>query len=711
VTEDVPRPALEAMLEARSVAVVGASTRPASFGRRVVDEISKSASRPEIHLVNPSYSSIDGRECVASLDDVPGPVDLVLLGVPDFALESEMQKAAKRGDRSAVIFGSAFEPAEDRPADGLALGSRLSEIALDAGMALCGAGCMGFVNVVHGLRAIGYVEPDPIPLGPLALVSCSGSAFSAMLRTSRPFGWTIAVSSGQELVTSAGSYVDYAVGLPGTRVVALLLEAIHEPDVLSAALARAAEKDVVVVALTVGRSEAGKAMVVAHSGALAGSDAAWEALFDRHGVIRVGDLDEMADTLELFCSNRRPGPRPANGGGVATVHDSGGERALAVDLAADLGLRFAAISSETESRLTKFLERGLAPCNPLDLWSTGADTADRFGGALVALAEDPETDAVALSVDLVYEYDGDDSYEKALIETHAATSKPVVLLSNIGCAIDPAAAARLRAAGVPVLEGTRTGMLAMRHLLEWRDAVARRQPEPHRIDKERSRRWLARLRAGALSGTESLALVSDYGIPVTRTARATTCDEALALAAQIGLPVVMKTDVAGIAHKSDVGGVVAGLDSTDAIARAYDDMARRLGPEVLLAETAPPGVEIALGIVRDPQLGPIVVVGAGGVLVEVIGDRRVGLPPIDIVHAHRMLEGLGVRALLDGARGRERCDVEALARAVVSISELATELASGLAGFDVNPVRCGPTGVVALDALVVAQRQRIAPER
>jgi acyl-CoA synthetase (NDP forming) len=560
---------------------------------------------------------------------------------------------------------------------------------------------MGFVNVVHGLRAIGYVEPDPIPPGPLALVSCSGSAFSAMLRTSRPFGWTIAVSCGQELVTPAGSYVDYAVGLPGTRVVALLLEAIHEPDVLSAALATAAEKDVVVVALTVGRSEAGKAMVVAHSGALAGNDAAWEALFDRHGVIRVGDLDEMADTLELFCSKRRPGPRPANGGGIATVHDSGGERALAVDLAADLGLRFAAISPETESRLTEFLDGGLAPCNPLDLWSTGADTADRFGGALVALAEDPETDAVALSVDLVYEYDGDDSYEKALIETHAATGKPVVLLSNIRCAIDPAAAARLRAAGIPALEGTRTGMLAMRHLLEWRDAVGRRLPETHRIDEERSRRWLARLEAGALSGTESLALVSDYGIPVTRTALATTRDEALALAAEIGLPVVMKTDVRGIAHKSDVGGVVIGLESTQAVASAYDDMARRLGPEVLLAESAPEGVEIALGVVRDPALGPIIVVGAGGVLVELLGDRGVGLPPIDYPHAARMIEGLGVRALLDGVRGAERSDTDALVRAVVAISVLATELAGGIEALDVNPLRCSPSGVVALDALVV----------
>jgi acetate---CoA ligase (ADP-forming) len=702
VTAPVPRPALEAMLEARSVAVVGASARPASFGRRLVDEITKSRSLPEIHLVNPGYSEIDGRPCVASLDDIPGPVDLVLLGVPDSALETEMAKAVERGDRSAVIFGSAFEPVGQPLSDGIALRTRLSVMAKDAEMALCGAGCMGFVNISYGLRAIGYVEPDPIPSGPLALVSCSGSAFSAMLRTSRPFGWTIAVSSGQELVTSAASYIEYALGLEQTKVIALLLETIHQPPALDRALARAAENGVVVVALTVGRSERGQAMVAAHSGALAGSDAAWEALFDRHAVIRVGDLDEMTDTLELFCSRRRPEPRPAKGGGVAAVYDSGGERALAVDLAGDLSLRFASISKQTEARLIEFLDPGLAPCNPLDLWGTGSDTADRFGGALVALAEDPETDVVALSVDLVYEYDDDDSYERALIEAHAATAKPVALLSNIRCAIDPAAAGRLRAAGIPVLEGTRTGMLAMRHLLEWRDATSRPVAESHQMDQERAERWSERLKVGPLSGTESLALVSEYGIPVTRTARVESRDELLALAKEIGFPVVMKTDMPGIEHKSDVGGVVVGLGSQAEVSGAYDDMARRLGPEVLLAETAPPGVEIALGMVRDQALGPIVVVGAGGLLVEVIGDRRVGLPPIGIAHARRMLEGLGVRAMLDGVRGSERCDIEALARAIVSVSVLATELGPGLNALDVNPLRCGPTGVVALDALVIA---------
>ena len=205
-----------------------------------------------------------------------------------------------------------------------------------------------------------------------------------------------------------------------------------------------------------------------------------------------------------------------------------------------------------------------------------------------------------------------------------------------------------------------------------------------------------------MTGAESLALIADYGIPVTAAARATSGEEAIGHAEAFGLPVVLKTDVPGIAHKSDVGGVMVGLATLDEVVLAYHDLAERLGPEVLVAECAPAGVELALGVVRDTGLGPIVVVGAGGLLVELIRDRSVGLPPLDLQQAHRMLDKLRLRTLLDGIRGDVAADIEAVARAVVSMSVLASELADGVEALDVNPVRCGPRGVVALDALVVA---------
>ncbi len=300
------------MLEARSVALVGASPRPGSLGARMIEEVAKSASAPRQYLVNPRYDEIGGVRCYPTLADLPEAVDLALLAVPDAALEQQLKAAAEVGVRSAVIFGSAVDQDgrtaaadQTRTAGGSALRDRIAATARDAGMSVCGAGCMGFVNVARGLRAIGYTEPDPLPAGPVALVTHSGSVFSALLRTRRAFGFTVAVSSGQELVTPAAAYARYALTLPETKVLALVLEAIRDGALLRAVLADAAARDVPVVLLAAGTSAASQSLVAAHSGALAAGDGAWQALASAHGVHRVGDLAELADTLELFCAGRR----------------------------------------------------------------------------------------------------------------------------------------------------------------------------------------------------------------------------------------------------------------------------------------------------------------------------------------------------------------------------------------------------------------------
>jgi acyl-CoA synthetase (NDP forming) len=693
------------MLEARRVAIVGASERPGSFGERLVSEVSRSAADIEISMVNPRYDTVGGRRCVATLDDIEGPVDLVLLGVPDAAVEAEMVRAAQRGDRSAVIFGSLFEP--KRPGS-TALRDRVAGIARSAGMAVCGGGCMGFVNVTRGLRSIGYVERHPLPGGPVAFITHSGSVFSAMLRTRRHLGFTVAVSSGQELVTTTASYLDYALDLEQTGVVGLLLETMREPDLMRAALDRAARQDVAVVALTVGGSHAGRAMVAAHSGALAGDDGAWEALFDAYGVIRVSDLDEMADTLELFAAGRRAGPTRGPSG-IASVHDSGAERALVVDVAASVGLRFASIGEHTRRRLADVLDPGLVPSNPLDVWGTGSDTEGLVGASLKAMADDEAVSAVALAVDLVAEYDGDEAYPVAVLDAARSTTKPVVVLSNLGSAIDEATATRIRAGGVPVLEGTRSGLLALRHLLDHAQVDPRRTTSRVAIDVHRQRRWRHRLTAGPLSGAEALDLLADYDIPVVGARSVTTSAEAVTAADAFGYPVVMKTDEPAIAHKSDVGGVVLGIDSADAVISVYARLSGRLGARVLVAATAPEGVELALGIVHDHHLGPLVVVGAGGVLVEIMADRVVRLPPIDESRARTMLASLEVSSLLEGVRGGEPVDREAAARAIVALSHLATELGDVLDALDVNPLRCGPKGCSALDALILPRTSPASP--
>jgi len=690
-----PAEAVSAMLQARSIALVGASARPGSLGARMVAEVARSPSRPRTYLVNPRYDTIDGAPCLPDLAAIGGPVDLVLLAVPDRALEHQLDQAARRGDRSAVIFGSAFDPPSGPPG----LRDRLAAIAGAAGMAVCGAGCMGFVNVARGLRAIGYVEPDPVPAGPVALITHSGSVFSAMLRARRGFGFSLAVSSGQEIVTTAAAYARYALDLPETKVLALVLEAIRDAPELRAALARARAADVPVALLSVGASDAGRAMVSAHSGALAAADGAWEALSAAYGVHRVHDLAELADTLELFATGRR---WTAPGTGIATVHDSGLERAHVADLAAGLGVPFGALAPRTTQRLAEVLDPGLTPANPLDVWGSGRDTEPLFTQCLSALAADPAVGAVALAVDLVPEFDGDDSYPRAVLAAAAATAKPVAVLAGLPSAVDPVAAARLRAAGVPVLEGTRTGLLALRHLLDHAHPPSPpASPVPPGAPVPSSQTRWPELLARQPAAPVLFDLLRDYGIRAVRTEPASTREQALKAAAEIGYPVVLKTGEPGIAHKSDVGGVRLGLRDPGALAAAYDELAAALGPHALVCETAAPGTELALGLVRDASLGPLVVVSAGGVFIEIFSERAVVLPPVTHSQARAILARLRVGALLAGARGRPPADLHAAADAIVAISRLALDLGETLDAMDINPLICGPSGAIAADVLVV----------
>jgi acyl-CoA synthetase (NDP forming) len=757
---------LAPMLEARSVALVGASPRAGSLGARMIEEAAKSPARPRTYLVNPRYREIGGARCYPGLADLPAPADLALLAVPDAALEEQVRAAAAGGARSAVIFGSAFIPAAELcnsvlhnsghelgssvlPNSGSELGNgalrdsgpglrmRIAAIARDAGMPVCGAGCMGFVNVARGLRAIGYTEPDPLPAGPVALVTHSGSVFSALLRTRRAFGFTVAVSSGQELVTPAAAYARYALTLPETKLLVLVLETIRDAPALRSVLAGAAARDIPVLLLAAGTSAAARSLVAAHSGALAAGDGAWQALAAAYGVHRVGDLAELADTMELFSLTRR-GRRPVGGTGLATVHDSGFERAHVADVAASLGVPFAPLAAETKDRLAAVLDPGLEPGNPLDVWGTGRDAESLFTETLSALADDPGTGAVALAVDLVPEYDGDDSYRTALLTAAGKTPKPVCVLASVPAAIDAAAAGRLRAAGIPVLESTRTGLLALRHLLT-RDhllsqghllpsavppvpsavpavpsavpavpsavpavpAGTARGPLPPAAAAARRARWSAALAAGPPPAADLFALLRDYGIPAVQARSARTAEAALAAATAIGYPVALKTDNPGVAHKSDAGGVRLGVTSPVELTAAYRDLSARLGPLVTVTAMAGPGMELILGMARDPVLGPLVVIGAGGVLAEYLADRAVALPPLTSSAAAGLIAGQRFARLLNGFRGQPPADLAAVAAAVAAFSVLVTELGEHLDAFDVNPLICGPDGPVAVDALAV----------
>jgi len=687
------------MLEARSVAVVGASVKTGSLGRQMMAELRRGGFDGAVYPVNPGYDEVDGFRCYPSLLEVPEPVDLAILGVANARIEAAMADAAELGAGSVVTFSSLYE----EPSDGPSLAERVAAIAAAHGIAVCGGNGMGFLNVPGRLRATGFATPDDLRPGPVTFLSHSGSAFAAFAFNDRGIGFDLLVSSGQEVVTPMDAYLRFALERDSTRLIALLLETVRNPDGFRAALARAAELDVPVFALTVGRTDASKALVVAHSGALAGEHGAYEAVFDAYGVHEVRSLDEMADAIELFSSPRRVHA----GRGIASIHDSGGERSLFVDLATEHDVPIASVSDATLGRIAVRLDPGLEAANPLDAWGTGIDADRIFRESFAAFHDDDDVAAMAFVVDLTRQGEPyDEGYLQVALDVWASTTKPFCVLSNLSAAMDRDEVRILRAEGIPVLEGTAPGLRALKHLLDDARLRARLAVIPPRPVPEGVRTsWRARLATDdRVEEVEGLRLLADYGVPTVAVRGARSASAAADAAEEVGYPVAIKTAARGVAHKTDADGVRLDISSAEDLRTAYEDVSTRLGPSVSVSAMAPKGVEMHLGIVNDPMFGPLVLVAAGGVLVEVLHDRALGLPPLDDAAALRLVGRLKIRPILDGVRGAAPSDVAALAHAVSRMSVLADDLGDLIDAIDVNPVIVSPTGCVAVDALVVPRR-------
>lgn len=673
---------LDPMLLARSVAVVGASERAGSVGDQVVRQLISGGFTGPIHLVNPNYQTLHGLRCVPDLESIGEAVDLVVLAVANAHLEDGLRQAVKVGARSAAIFASCHGEASN----GTPLRSRLHQIAEDAALPICGGNGMGFLNIETGLRVCGFYQPADLVPGGVTFLSHSGSLFSALLHNRRGIRFNLVVSTGLEVNTSMDRYLTWALERESTKVVALFLETIRDPTGFRASLEAAAAVDIPVVALKVGVSAPGQRAVATHSEALAGDDAVYEALFDACGVHRVASMDEMADTLDLLSTGRR-----ATAFGLGAVHDSGGERAMLIDTAYRVGVPLPQLTQTSRDRISAVLDPGLEPVNPVDAWGTGRDAEDVFSACLEALADDPGIGAVAFCVDLTPEEHEDGAYSHSAIEVARKTTKPVMVLGNLTSTLDPHQTGLLREAGVPVLEGTVTGLQAVRHLLE-----------RHRRSSMSALAPRLTPAGDPLSGVdgqlEAFEVLDAYGIPIPALRSVTSEAEALAAAAEIGYPVVVKT-AAALDHKTESQGVVLGIGDEDSLKAAYRKLSKALGSEAIVFESVPSGVEFGMGMVNDHQFGPVVILSAGGTLIEVIADRVAVLPPVDSPRARDALARLAIRPLFDGVRGGPSMNIDALAEVVTRFSELAIDSAGTVAAIDVNPVIVGPERTVAVDAL------------
>jgi acyl-CoA synthetase (NDP forming) len=689
---------LEPLLNPASIAVLGATERAGSAGRRIIENLLHGGFRGRLYAVNPGYESVLGVACFADLPSLPEPVEHVFFAISDARVEAALDAVIAHGARAVTILSSLVLEQDSEPK----LLQRVGQKIRAAGLLACGANSMGFYNFHEGVWACGFDTRDNhVRGGNVTLISQSGSGMSGIVDCEERIDFNLAISTGQELSVSLDEYLDYALEQPATRVVGMFVESVRNPPGMIAALEKAAAKKIPIVVIKVGRTEFAARMAITHSGAIAGTDAAYQALFERYGVQRVNDMDALSTALILFAQ-----PHPVGPGGLVAIHDSGGERQLLIDLADQINVPLAKICPATEKQLAACLDPGLPPVNPLDAWGRGGPDADQvMADCFTALLADEEAALGAVVHDRAPRGAIYPEYLEYIAQAHRETGKPAVLIANHqGTGRDEQVLASTRR-GFPVIDGLRSFLRAVSCVFSYRDFCLRQQPEVPKGEAGTLQKWTDRLAGGAtLDESESLAMLADFGLPANAAIRVEDEAELIQTAGKLGYPLVLKTACAGINHKTESGGVVLGIDSEASLLKAWREMLARLGPKILISPmVTATGVEMVLGMVRDEQFGPLVLLGFGGVDVEALNDVAYALPPFDAATARRLLDSLKLQPLLAGGKRRPAPASDAFCETAARFSILVAGLADVLAEIDINPIIVHEDGCVAVDALVVGR--------
>jgi acyl-CoA synthetase (NDP forming) len=688
------RSAIDCLLAPRSVAIVGAS--PTSYvGRVVIENLRALGFEGPIYPVNPRYDEVLGLPCYPSIEDVPETPEAVAAAVRIDLVPAVLRSAGARGVRAAIVPGGGFSETGEAARVAQA---EIAEVGLDFGMAVAGPNCMGVIAPGRAALYIGTI-PEHLLHGSVAVVSQSGSVIEAMVNMGPRIGFSALVSSGTEVATSCGEYLEYFASDPATGAVCVFLEGFRDPEafIRGARAMREAGKPFAV--LQAGRSAEAAAAIAAHSGTLAGAAEVVTGLLHQLGAIGLDDLDELIEVAEVFAHGRMP-----EGRRLIAVGDSGGEAQLVADHARALGFELPAPSESMKARLQARWPHFSYIGNPVDPWGVDADFPPLYDEILHAMA-DEDVDIVAVALDKITSWMGDHEIDlgaagaHALIDAVKRTGKFGVYFTLHGMGpAHPAVREELHAAGIPLLHGLRPSLVALRRTAWWR---AWRPRTPADVSLGEATPLSVDEPGPVLSEVSSRRILAAYGVPMVDGDVAHTADEAVALADRLGHPVVMKADAPGVAHKSAAGIVAVGVAGPDAVRETFDRLVARAEANGtpargVLVEATASGVEVICGMRHDPVFGPVVLLGVGGTLTEVLKDVSVRLVPPSKEDLGEMLEECAVGRLVARTGG----DVSGLLATVAGLARLATDHPE-VREVDVNPIFVGKDGAVAADALVV----------
>ena len=703
---------LAPLLNPQSIALIGASENSA-WSSALVQNLRELGYCGKLYPINPKRREVFGLPCYPSVIDIPKPVDAFVIAISRDLIVPVVEECARKEIRSGVIISAGFAEASD---DGKVIQQRIVDIATEARMRVCGPNSFGVANLHHGVSLIASSEVRYLKPGGVSLVFQSGGLLNAALLAGwdRSWGVNCAVSCGNEAVLNVADYADYLIRDENTRVLGILTEGFRDPEkfLRVAKLAAGLRKPIVVLKL--GKSEKGKHAAQAHTGTLVGSDAVYSAVCKQHGLTRVADLDEFIETVELFSKSKR-----LRGHRAGVIVPSGAECGLVADTAEDAGVELPELSATTVEKLSTTKSDYLAIRNPLNAPERYVRRGDVFKQWIQALVDDENLDIVGLRLPLPRRREDEDVIARFrdLTEIARRTEKLIVLFSRASISLPEYWRKLLAEHEIPFLLEYRRGFRALRSLIDYERFLSRARETAGEIAGDIDREKCARLLSGKkLTERQGKKILAEYGIPVTREAVAPSEEEATELGKFIGYPLVLKIESADIAHKTEAGGVKIDIRDEAALRRAYHDILRNAQTHdskaviagVLVQEMICGGKEMIVGMSRDAQFGPVIVVGIGGIFVEALQDVALRVAPLTKGDALDMIGELKGYRVLQGMRGEPPSDVDALAEALCRFSRLAMDAPDEIVEIDINPlvVLEKGKGVVALDCLMTHRDPR-----
>jgi acyl-CoA synthetase (NDP forming) len=702
---------LERLLRPRSIALVGASATPGSFGASVLLNLKNAGFSGPLYLINPKHPLIEGRPCLASVEELPEAVDCAVLAIPGSAVLETARACGRKKISSLIVFSAGFAESGE---SGKAAQRELEQIAREYDMVVEGPNCLGMVNYVDSIPLTFVATPpqERKNIPGVAIVSQSGAlaAVVAVNMRHHDIALTYSISTGNEVSQGVEDFLEQLIGDKSSRVLALIVEQFRNPRRFLQSARSARESGQFIVLLHPGKSSAARRSAATHTGALAGNYEVMRTLVTHSGVILVETLEEFVDVSQLLARIREL-PRK----GAAVFTESGAFKAHALDQCESIGLDLPELSDVTERALAAALPAFIPPSNPLDLTAQGLVDPGLYRRTLPAVLGDPQFGSVVLGIILT------DSQTMALklppildaINT-LRPSKPVIFAAlDEGAPFDCESIRELRELGVPCFPSPERALRALarvttlgRQLLGQSDDSPVRSTPP--IDD------------GVLSEHRAKEFLKGFGIPVPQGGLAHTLDEATRIAFNIGFPVVMKAQAEDLPHKSDVGGVLLNIENARSLAEGWASLhrnieAKRPGLEldgVLVERMGKKGVELIAGARNDSQWGPVLLIGSGGVLAEVLRDVRLIPAHLSVREIESELYSLKCSPLFRGFRGAQPLDVDAAVQILFTLGSVIRSHPEILE-IDINPIAVYPkgAGAVALDALIVAGSDDSEPEK